>query len=292
LKLFTNRWQDYSDLYRENTVLGSLKIWQDFYSPELNNTRDILVWLPPGYRENDKRYPVIYMHDGQNLFDEKTSHAGEWRLDETLTELSQDGLAAIVVGIHSIGERRFFEYNPYPSMMEDDYVGQGQEYLHFIIDTLKPLIDREFRTLPGSISTGIAGSSMGGLISLYALLAYPQVFGFCGALSTAFWFGNFGLHETIRTKSRGNGKIYLDVGGKEGDTFGELPEPWRSIVKDPDQAYVSGVRSLRDLLLEHGYQEGQSLMYVEEPDAKHREDAWARRFPAALRFLLKNRQEN
>jgi predicted alpha/beta superfamily hydrolase len=287
LKSDSLRWKDYKESHKDHTVTGELLVLEQFYSPELHNTRDILVWLPPGYRESDKHCPVVYMHDGQNLFDERTSNAGEWRVDETLTELNQEGMRAIVVGIPNIGERRFFEYNPYNSMLEDDHRGQGKEYLSFIIHTVKPLIDSDFRTLPGPESTGIAGSSMGGLISLYAILVHPEVFGLCGALSTAFWFGNFGLHETISTKSPGQGRIYLDVGGKEGETFGELPEPWRSKVKDPDQAYVSGVQALRDLLLENGYQEGQSFLYVEEPDEKHQEDAWARRFPGALRFLLK-----
>lgn len=282
----SRQWQEYAELYSENTVSGSLNVLREFYSPQLSNTRDILVWLPPGYHENEKRFPVIYMHDGQNLFDEKTSYVGEWEVDETMIELSKEGLEAIVVGIPNSGERRFFEYNPYESMLEDDHRGQGQEYLRFIIDTLKPRIDRDFHTLPESAATGIAGSSMGGLISLYALLAYPEVFGFCGCLSTAFWFGNFGLHQTIRTRSRGIGKIYLDVGGREGETFGDLPEPWRSIVRDPDEAYVQGVRSLRDLLLDQGYEAGRSLMYVEEPEGIHRESAWARRLPEALRFLL------
>jgi predicted alpha/beta superfamily hydrolase len=286
LKSRSLEWQDYTDLNKDHTVTGELKILEQFYSPELDNTRDVLVWLPPGYHDAKKRYPVLYMHDGQNLFDEETSYVGEWRVDESMTELSNQGLEAIVVGINNTGENRFFEYNPYASMMEDDFRGQGLEYLSFIINTLKPTIDRDYTTLTGPETTGIAGSSMGGLISLYAILVYPEVFGFCGALSTAFWFGNFGLHETIRTHSRGQGKVYLDVGGKEGDTFGKLPEPWRSIVNDRDQAYVSGVRALRDLLLENGYLEGQSLMYVEEPEANHREDAWAGRLPGALRFLL------
>jgi predicted alpha/beta superfamily hydrolase len=285
-KVNPRSWQDYSDLYEENTVFGNLKVLREFYSPELGNSRDILVWLPPGYFESEKRFPVIYMHDGQNLFDEKTSYVGEWEVDETITQLSAEGLAAIVVGIPNTGERRFFEYNPYDSMLEDDHRGEGKEYLSFIIHTLKPIIDVDFRTLPGAESTGIAGSSMGGLISLYAILVHPEVFGFSGSLSTAFWFGNFGLHETIRTMSRGYGKIYLDVGGREGETFGDLPEPWRSRVKDRDEAYVSGVRTLHNLLLENGYSEGSSLLYVEEPEGKHREDAWARRFPGAIRFLL------
>jgi predicted alpha/beta superfamily hydrolase len=294
-------WHDYTSLHDNHTVTGDLKILRDLHSHQLNNHRDITVWLPPSYAEGG-RFPVLYMHDGQNLFDAAQSNSGEWMVDETLSHLSQEGLDAIVVGISNMGERRFFEYNPYPVHFQidgqDDIVpsgvpekvggGQGDEYIRFIIDTLKRLIDAEFRTLPGQETTGLAGSSLGGLISLYAILTHPDVFGFCGSFSPAFWFGNHGMQKTIHDLAAGRGKIYLDIGGREGETFSHLPERWRSLIGDLDHAYLVGVRALRDLLLKSGYEADRSLMYVEEPEGRHHETAWARRLPNALRFLLKN----
>ena len=119
-----------------------------------------MVYLPPSYLGSIRRYPVIYMHDGQNLFDAATSFAGEWYVDETMEELADAGIEAIVVGIPNIGERRFHEYIPFPAPDLPDV--QGDEYVAFIADTVKPIIDRDFRTLADAASTGIAGSSLGG----------------------------------------------------------------------------------------------------------------------------------
>jgi enterochelin esterase-like enzyme len=196
-----------------------------------------------------------------------------------MTRLSAGGLEAIVIGVPNQGEARMWEYNPFAG-------GGGEAYLRFLVETVKPRVDEDFRTLPGPEHTTLAGSSMGGLISLYGMLTYPRVFGRCGAFSPAFWFGDFGLYRAIPERASGQGRIYLDVGGQEGATFGSLPEPWRTLVKDPDQAYLDGVRRLCDLLVQAGYRPDSSLMYVEEKDGLHNEKAWARRLPEALRFLL------
>ncbi|MDX2141154.1 MAG: alpha/beta hydrolase-fold protein, partial [Chloroflexota bacterium] len=235
------------------------------------------------YETSERRYPVIYMHDGQNLFDNATSYAGEWQADETMTALSSEGLAAIIVGLPNAGERRRIEYSPYDYQISGKPVrGEGDAYIAFLVEIVKPLIDAHFRTRTDAAATGIAGSSMGGLISLYGFLMRPDVFGLCGAFSTAYWFGENKLLETTRERASGHGRIYLDVGTREGDTMTQF----RSAAPDFNTMYRDGVRELRDVLLVRGYVAGQSLMYVEDEGAPHNEAAWARRLPAALRFLL------
>ena len=138
------------------------------------------------------------MHDGQNLFDEATSYNGEWQVDETMEALSQAGYPAIVVGIPNLGARRIEEYNPFP---DPQHGGQGQAYVAFIVETLKPLIDQQFRTLPDRLHTGIMGSSMGGLISLYAFFQHREVFGFAGVMSPSLWFAGRAIFDVLRRNS-------------------------------------------------------------------------------------------
>jgi predicted alpha/beta superfamily hydrolase len=144
----------------EHTIVGTVRVLEQVASPELGNQRDIFVYLPPGYDASQQRYPVLYMHDGQNLFDEATSYSGEWQVDETMEALSRAGYPAIVVGIPNLGERRIEEYNPVDTPQHGG--GKGGLYLTFIVQTLKPLIDGQFRTLPDRLHTGIMGASMGG----------------------------------------------------------------------------------------------------------------------------------
>ncbi|MDX1992387.1 MAG: alpha/beta hydrolase-fold protein [bacterium] len=281
-------WQPYHA--EQHTVVGDLRIWHDFHSPQLDNRRDVLVWLPPEYVDSSRRYPVLYMHDAQNLFDRTGSYSGEWEVDETLTALAQEGLDAIVVGLPNMREMRGVEYCPYPFRTYEgaQAEGRGDDYIRFIIETVKPQIDRDFRTLPEAETTGIAGSSMGGLISLYGFLAYPEVFGLCGSFSPAYWFGENGLLATVQQRSTGHGRVYLDVGTKEGETL----HGWLNIFgEEADNTYRDGVRDLRDALLSRGYTLEQNLMYVEDEGAPHRESAWAARLPAALRFLLAQTRE-
>lgn len=285
-------WRSYTNgLNRPHTVTGDLRVYDGLYSPQLGNRRDVLVWLPYGYEDHpDRRYPVLYMHDGDNLFDAHASYSGEWQADEALTDLSHEGLEAIVVGLPNAGELRRVEYNPYPAQLgEVFWDGRGAAYIAFITDTVKPLIDATFRTQSTPASTGIAGSSMGGLISLYGFLARQDVFGLCGSFSPVPWIGTAetGLLPTLRQHGRGTGKIYLDMGGREGEVIlGIAPH----LTQDPaeaDRLYLDGVRQLRDGLLGVGYRLGQTLHYVEDAEAKHNEPAWAQRLPAALRFLLR-----
>jgi predicted alpha/beta superfamily hydrolase len=277
-------WQHYPELHAQHTVVGDLRVYPKLHSPQLGNKRDVLVWLPASHATSEKRYPVLYMHDGQNVFDAKTSYAGEWRADETMTLLAAEGIEAIIVGLPNAGKRRTIEYSPYLfEMGREKTVGQGDAYTRFIVETVKPLIDSSFRTRTEAAATGTVGSSMGGLIALYGILTRPDVFGLCGAFSTAYWFGDDALLDEIHQRANGAGRIYLDVGTREGDTIAKR----RIAASDFNVMYRDGVRALLQALIERGYTLGRSLMYVEDEGALHNEEAWARRLPDALRFLLR-----
>jgi predicted alpha/beta superfamily hydrolase len=215
-----------------NPVTGNLRIAQGIYSPQLKNKRDILVYLPPSYEGSSydgvkDRYPVIYMHDGQNLFDERTSFAGAWHVGETMQQLSREGIEAIIVGIPNMGRDRLAEYGPFRD--REQRGGRGELYLAFIVETLKPLIDHDFRTLPGRMNTGIAGSSMGGLISLYAFFRHPAVFGLAGILSPSLWFTREALLDFVYRAPYWPGRIYLDAGTREySGPWSDYPF-WRAV---------------------------------------------------------------
>lgn len=276
-------WLDYAAVYPrgQHTISGTIRILRDLESPQLGNRRDLLVYLPPSYAESDRRYPVIYMNDGQNLFDAATSYAGEWHVDETMEMLARQGYEAIIVGIPNIGERRFHEYIPFASPELQEV--QGEEYVAFIADTVKPIIDRDFRTRPAREATGIAGSSLGGLISLYAYFRRPEVFGLAGVFSPAFRWGKQGAYPFVSQAAFSPGKIYMDVGTSEGVGLTDTRRGQRSFAFQ----YLRHVRRMDELLRRKGYRPGENLRYVEEEDGVHHESAWARRLPDALRFLLK-----
>ena len=250
----------------EHTVVGTVKILREVQSPELENVRDLLAYLPPSYGDGDRRYPVIYMHDGQNLFDQATSFGDEWRVDETMEAAAEQGMEAIVIGIPNVGDERCEEYSPFVD--EKAGGGCGDDYLQFIVRTLKPLVDESFRTLPGREHTGIVGSSLGGLISLYGFFSHPDVFGFAGVMSPSLWFAERAVFPFIESASTGPGRVYLDVGTHEGE------------------ATLRDARRMRDLLESKGYRPGDRLAYVEDVGAGHTESAWAERFGKALRYLL------
>lgn len=280
-------WQSYTDQRGEHTVTGELLITQSIYSPQLQNQRHLLVWLPPSYRHSKRRYPVIYMHDGDNLFDRTVSYSGEWQVDESLTTLADEGLEAIVVGIPNMGDARFSEYSPYDS---ERGPGKADLYLQFLIETIKPLIDADFRTYTDAPHTGIVGSSMGGLISLYGFLQHPDVFWLCGSFSPVFWYGDHALYALIQNRATGQGRVYLDVGGREGTVYANLAADGKQMSEaQADNAYRDGVRRLHDELRQQGYD--NNLLYVEDAAAQHNEAAWAQRLPAALIFLLQNTRE-
>jgi predicted alpha/beta superfamily hydrolase len=260
------KWQDYPQSPDEQRVVGTVKVLHKLRSPQLGNERDILAYLPPSYATGEHRYPVIYMHDGQNLFDPATSFGGEWEVDQTMEAASRDGLEAIVIGIPNMGAERCNEYSPFKD--RNNGGGKGDKYLDFIVHTLKPIVDADFRTLTGRLHTGIAGSSMGGLLSLYAFFRDPQTFGFCGAMSPSLWFANREIFEYIETADFIPGRIYLDCGTQEGSEE------------------VQDVRRLRDLLKSKGYRANRDLLCLIESGGGHNEASWARRLRLELNFLL------
>jgi predicted alpha/beta superfamily hydrolase len=235
------------------------------WSPELGNRRDVDVYLPPSYRGSRARFPVVYLQDGQNLSNPEAAFAGTWNLPAALERLADDGLELIVVGIHNAGAERLAEYSPYRDSRYGG--GRGRRYLQFLVQTLKPRIDRQFRTRTDREATAIGGSSMGGLISLYAVLRFAPVFGAACALSPALWFGDRRIFETVESSRARPSRIYLDAGTSEG---GEV---------------LRDARRMRRLLRTRGYGPG-SLLYQEAEGAPHAESAWAARLPGALAFCI------
>ena len=262
-------WKDYpaSAAGAPHTVAGSIRLLERLHSPQLGNSRHILVYLPPSYATSLRRYPVIYMHDGQNLFDAGTSFAGEWEVDQTLEAASEDGLETIVVGIPNMGADRVHEYTPFRDPQRGGG-GLGETYLRFIIDTLKPLVDADFRTRTGREHTGIAGSSLGALISLYAFFRHRDVFGFAGVMSPALWFGGGAILPWVASQPFVGGRIYIDVGLREG------------------QRVVADLKRLRDMLQAKGYRNLHDLLCVIDTAGDHSERAWGRRLRRTLHFLL------
>lgn len=275
-------WQDYllDKDPEQHTVTGNLKIKTDIYSPQLQNSRDILVYLPPSYdwpETSQRHYPVLYMQDGQNLFDAATSYAGEWQVDETIEMLSAEyspDAEMIVVGIPN-NEQRQQEYNPFDHPRFGK--GRGNDYLRFIVETVKPEIDSQFRTLPNREYTGIAGSSMGGLISLYGFFHRADVFGYTAVFSPALWAGMPRIQEFINDLTYIPGKIYLDVGTNEGS---------RRKTNMSISYLMYHARQVVESLIEKGYSLGNDLLYLEADGGAHTEADWARRFPNALKFLM------
>lgn len=181
-------------------------------APQLQTKKKIWVYLPLNYEKSNKKYPVIYMHDAQNLFDKAASYAGEWNIDETLDSLKAK---VIIIGIAHGNEKRIDELTPY--INEKHGGGNANAYLEFIVKTLKPHVDNKYRTKTNAKNTGIFGSSLGGLVSFYAALQYPEVFGKVGCFSPAFWINKKEIFQKMEDTPKFTTKIYLLCGDKEDD---------------------------------------------------------------------------
>lgn len=264
----------------------------DFEIPQLERTRRVWVYLPPGYDASDARYPVLYMHDGQNVFDAATSYVGEWGVDETLDSLVAAGArVGIVVAVDHGVERRLDEYSPWRNDAHDAG-GQGDAYVDFLATTLKPYIDDRYRTIPGREATGVAGSSMGGLISLYAALRYPDVFGRVGVFSPAFWFTpdlyDFAArHLPLPPDTR----VYMVTGGREGDdpeTYVRGHERMAALLRDAGSSREAEAEAGRRAGAGAGAGRGVAAQVeaVIRADGTHNEGFWRREFPAAYRWLF------
>ncbi|WP_062061234.1 alpha/beta hydrolase [Aquimarina longa] len=210
-----------------------------FYIPQLDRSRKISIYLPPNYNNESISYPVLYMHDGQAIFAAENDTLDEWEVDDTLDRLYQEiGFNLIVVGIdnNQQGNERTNEYSPWISTgniipSTAGLGGLGDEYVEFIVKTLKPYIDTTYRTLSDKKHTGIMGSSMGGLISCYAGLKYPDVFGKMGVYSPSFWFSEGGAYELANTNSKlvGDSKFYFLAGDSEA-TIIDFPKDVQKMI--------------------------------------------------------------
>jgi predicted alpha/beta superfamily hydrolase len=235
-------------------------------SPQRESVRDVDVFLPFSYGHTRRRYPVVYMQDGQNLADAARAFAGTWELERAIGTLASRGIEAIFVAIPNLGEARIREYTPFVDAKAGG--GDGDAYLAYMERTIKPLVDRRFRTRPERDATGVFGSSLGGVISLYAFFRAPETFGFTGAMSPSLWFAGRAMLAYVERDGTPPGRIYLDTGTDEG------------------AGTVRDARDLVRILERKGYAPDQ-LLYVEDAGGRHAEADWARRLVPALEFLLR-----
>jgi predicted alpha/beta superfamily hydrolase len=240
-----------------------------FVIPGLNRQRTVRIYLPPGYENAQRRYPVLYMHDGQNLFDDATAYAGEWGVDESLNALaSSHGLKLIVVGIDNGGAERIHELNAWDN---PEYgKGEGAAYAAFIVEVLKPWVDQHYRTQPDRRHTAIMGSSMGGLICSYAISRYPQVFGAAGIFSPAYWLAPQVFADTESRPPPPGERIYFYAGGSESEAM--LPDMQRMVA-----------------LLRRMGLAVRDLEVRVNPVGRHNEAAWRAEFPRAVEWLFRGR---
>ena len=246
-------------------ISGIVEYLRDLSGVGLNYLRDAIVWLPPSYdKDNTRRYPVLYMHDGQNVFDPSTSFIGvDWQADETADSLiRQNRLQELIIVAIANSPDRFAEYSD---------TDLGKAYARFVIDSVKSRIDKAFRTLSDAGSTGVMGSSMGGLISFLFVWWHPDVFAKAGCLSSVFTRGRT---EILNTVSAFDGprkplRLYFDCGGAGGD-----------------ETLMSGMDEMTEVLAKKGYRKGSDFISFYDEKAEHNERAWARRLWRPLIFLF------
>ena len=261
-----------------HTLTGDIRVYKSFHSKILNNDRDVIVYSPPDYKTNKKkRYPVLYLHDGQNLFDGATSFipGQEWRVDETAQALIAAGKIepVIIVGVYNTKDR-VDEYTP---AADTKYKAGGKADLYgrMLVEELKPFIDSHYRTKKDATHTGLGGSSLGGLVSIYLALKYPDVFGRAAVVSPSVWFANKQIVQYVAALSKKpKVRIWLDIGTKEGRTAEEA------------QQTLGGARLLRETLIQKGWKPEKDLNYFEAEGAVHNESAWAARVERILTFLF------
>ncbi len=225
--------------------------------------RDVQVWVPPGYGSfPQRRYPVLYMHDGQNVFDPATStHGIAWEADLKAEELINEGkMKETIIAAVNHTPDRMDEYDDSP---------RGRDYMNFMARILKPYIDGIYRTMPGPEATAVAGSSMGGLISLLLAWNYPGVFGMAGCLSPVFVAAGVNILPVIREKPKPPVKIYIDNGGRNLDA--QLQRGCDLVVAE---------------LLKKGFRRGIDMEWFFDPDDDHSEEAWRRRLWRPLLFFF------
>ncbi len=265
-----------------HTLTGDIRFHKAFHSNILNNNRDVIVYLPPVYEAHkEKRYSVLYLHDGQNLFDGATSFipGQEWRVDETAQSLIAAGKVEplIIVGIYNTGKDRVDEYTPAPDA-KYKIGGKADLYGRMLVEELKPFIDANYRTLSDARHTGLGGSSLGGLVSLYLGLKYSDVFGLLAVVSPSVWWANNYIVKYVEAeRKRSRVRIWLDIGTREGSNAEEA------------QKTVANARLLKEALIRKGWKPEKDLSYFEADGAEHNERAWAARVESILEFLFPRR---
>ena len=255
----------------EHTLTGDFRRHPKFRSRFLPSEHTLLVYRPPGYRDDRvRRFPVLYLHDGQNVFDRATSATGaEWSVDETAQRLIEVGAIEplIIVGIYNAGERRIDEYTPTRDRKKN-IGGKADAYARMLVQEVKPFIDRRYRTLRSAPNTGLGGSSLGGLLTMHLGLRFPTVFNRLAVLSPSVWWDDRAIvREVEALPGKLPLRIWLDAGTGEG----------AEVTRDS--------RMLRDALVGKGWVQGQDLAYLEAEGGGHNEQSWATRVEGVLRFL-------
>ena len=274
---------DYLENWQESGVHGQLVYWLDVPSEHLGPTRHVEIWLPPGYDDNEDAYPVIYMHDGQNLFDPRIANTGvDWGVDEAIVRGMDAGTIrpAIVVGVWT-GHLRGRELSPWDL---------GSDYGRFLVEEVMPRVNSEFRTLTGPENTMTMGSSMGGLISLHLVRSHPDVFGACGCVSTHFPFSITNHHqmrgETVAETADPDRPLILD----DIEAGARIPDGVRMWfdygTETLDSIYEPSHTQVRDWLLAQGLIEGDDFVMRRYDGAAHNEASWRARLDDPIAFLL------
>jgi predicted alpha/beta superfamily hydrolase len=263
---------------RASSATGDLRL-HEFTSRIFHNTRFLRVWLPPDYddmQNSARRYPVLYLNDGQNLFESATSFTGvEWQVDETADRLIREGAVPplIIVGIDNAAKDRIREYMPHRSLHPMMLRAHGTRYPSFLTREVMPFISNHYRVATGPENTGLGGSSLGALIALYTAQVRPGPIGRLLLESPSLWASNRQLIRHSRNVKRWPERIFLAIGTAETGRV------------DKDQSAVDDVRELAGILRRAGLDENRMRLAI-DADASHHESAWARRFPEALTFLF------
>ena len=260
-------WNDKRQQNKPSTAVENVHVFAEYFEiPQLNRQRKITIYLPPNYHTSKENYPVLYIQDGQNVFDDSTSYNGEWEVDETLNEMyNESGFGLIVVAINNGGSTRLKEYSAWGN--EKNGNGEGALYLDFLINTLKPEIDKGFRTKSDSQNTAVMGSSLGGLFAHYAAVKRPDVFGKAGVFSPSFWYAKDSFEFTEKAIGLNNSKMYFLVGAKDGN---DMVKPMNEMVS---------------LMKRNGFLE-DNLNSKVAPNGTHSESFWKSEFQSAISWLF------
>jgi len=265
IKVSIQKWSDNST--KVSTATSNVSLMSNkFHIPQLDKDRKIWVYLPPGYENSTASYPVLYMHDGQNVFDDLRSFSGEWEVDETLNKLyKENGFKLIVVAIDNGGDSRIDEYTPWANSTYGG--GRGKAYVDFLVQTLKPHIDSVYRTKKNKEHTAIMGSSLGGLISQYAALKHPDVYGKAGVFSPSFWFSEQSFEFAKQKSKSSSTKMYFLAGDAEGSSM------------------VPNMEKMVDEMLTSGF-EAKNIQQKIVLGGQHNEKLWRENFEEALLWLF------